>query len=273
MPSFYKMGVQGPSSPKQGRSRRRDASVRNHMIWASDVASFSPDDLDSLALWLKADAGITKDGSNRVSAWASQVGSYSVTQGTGSKQPLYVASQINSLPIIRFLTNDFMQKTSSVFNGDASLPMTVAVVLKIAAAAAAGTDTQHAFGIGGAETQGENALVWTGKADDALATFKLSSTKLDPTSVSDGDIAVATTKLLMYEIHANGECNLWVDRDLVKTSTVATDGTLSSIARVGGWGTKAPDMDLAEMCVWQGIIPGAQKQNFFTYINDRWGIL
>ena len=261
-----------PGYTSHGRARRRASTLRT--TDAADVRVFTPNSLDSLVLWLKADAGITKS-ENRVSAWADQSSaSTDMTQGTASKQPLYVASQINSLPIIRFLTNDFMQKTSSVFNGDASLPMTVAVVLKIAAAAAAGTDTQHAFGIGGAETQGENALVWTGKADDALATFKLSSTKLDPTSVSDGDIAVATTKLLMYEISADGMCNLWVDRDKVISNTaIATDGTLSSIARVGGWGTKAPDMDLGELCVWQGVIKSDDKQNFFSYINSRWGIL
>jgi len=272
MPKFKKFGVSSQHRPSF-RRKTRDKSRDLHVTYASDVRVFSPDDLDSLVLWLKADAGITKS-ENRVSAWTDQSSADTdMVQGTASKQPLYVASQINSLPIIRFLTNDYLQKTSSVFNGDASLPMTVAVVLKIAAAAAAGTDTQHAFGIGGAETQGENALVWTGKGDDALATFKLSSTKLDPTSVSDGDIAVNTSKLLMYEIHANGECNLWVNRERVKTSTVATDGTLSSIARVGGWGTKAPDMDLAEMCVWQGVIAPADKQNFFTYIHNKWGIL
>ena len=269
MPKFYKTGIRN-TSPRQ--RRRRDSSQRNHMIWASDSATFSPSDLDTLALWLKADVGITKDGSDRVSAWASQTGSYSLSQSTGSKQPLYVASQINSLPIIRFLTNDHLKKTSSVFNGDASLPMTVAVVLKIAAAAAAGTDTQYAFSVGGAETQGENALAWTGKGDDALATFKLASSKLDPTSVAGSDVAVNTAKLLIYEIHSNGECDLYINRERVATTTVAADGTLSSIARIGGFGTGAPDMDLGELCVWQGVIPGPRREDFFKYFSDRWGV-
>jgi hypothetical protein len=271
MPRFKKFGISSQHRPSF-RRRTRDKVQTLHVTYASDVRVFSPDDLDSLVFWLKADAGVTKT-ENRLSAWASQTGSYSVEQATGSKQPLYVASQINSLPIIRFLTNDFMVKTSSLFDGDSPLTMTMAAVLKIKAAAAASDDTQYAISLGGAETQGVNSLTWTGKADDALATFKLNSSKLSPTSVVGEDVAVDTAKLLMWEVYANGECNLWVDRDLVTSTTVAADGTLGGVLRVGGFGAGAPDMDLGELCVWQGTIPRPDKQNFFSYIKTRWGIL
>lgn len=56
-------------------------------------------------LWLRADMGITKDGSDRVSAWADQSGGglfASVLQATGANQPLYVASSalLGSKPAI-----------------------------------------------------------------------------------------------------------------------------------------------------------------------------
>ena len=270
MPKFKKFGISSQSRPSF-RRRTRDKVQTLHTTYASDVRSFTPDSLDSLVLWLKADAGVTKT-ENRLSAWASQTGSYSVEQATGSKQPLYVASQINSLPIIRFLTNDFMVKTSSVFDGDSPLTMTMAAVLKIKVAAAESDDTQYAISLGGAETQGVNSLTWTGKSDSALATFKLNSSKLSPTSVVGDDVAVDTAKLLMWEVYPDGECNLWIDRQRIKTTTVTADGTLGSVLRIGGFGAGSPDMDLGEFCVWQGIIPSHDKQNFFNYINTRWGI-
>ncbi len=55
-----------------------------------------------MVLWLKADDGVTADGSNNVSAWADQTGNYTVTQGTGGSQPTYVASDINGKPALRF---------------------------------------------------------------------------------------------------------------------------------------------------------------------------
>ncbi len=72
---------------------------------------FSPADLPNLALWLKADAGITKDGSNYVSAWADQSGNgNNATQGSGLAQPLWVDGVLNNKPVLRFDgVNDFMQ--------------------------------------------------------------------------------------------------------------------------------------------------------------------
>jgi hypothetical protein len=266
---FKKFGVRSTSHRHRKKNKSRDRALH---IEEAHSAVFSPDNLDSLVLWLKADAGVTKT-ENRVSAWASQTGSYSVEQATGSKQPLYVASQINSLPIIRFLTNDFMVKTSSLFDGDSPLTMTMAAVLKIKAAAAASDDTQYAISLGGAETQGVNSLTWTGKADDALATFKLNSSNLSPTSVVGDDVAVDTAKLLMWEVFSNGECRLWINDVAVKNTTVAADGTLGSVLRIGGFGAGSPDMDLAELIVWQGTLASHQRENFFNYINTRWGIL
>lgn len=51
--------------------------------------------------WLRADSGITKDGSNNVSAWASRVGTDSLPVGSS---PLWVASDaaFNSQPVVSF---------------------------------------------------------------------------------------------------------------------------------------------------------------------------
>jgi len=67
-------------------------------------ASGNPDPAwqnNALLLWLKADAGVTKDGSNKVSAWADQsTYGYVATQGTATYQPQFNSTGLNGQPTI-----------------------------------------------------------------------------------------------------------------------------------------------------------------------------
>ena len=73
---------------------------------STPVTPFSPADIDSLKLWLKADAGVTLNGST-VSAWADQSGNENdAVQATATNQPTFYANQINGEPTIFFETND-----------------------------------------------------------------------------------------------------------------------------------------------------------------------
>jgi hypothetical protein len=62
-------------------------------------AAFSPANLSSLSLWLKADAGITASGSN-VTAWADQSGNGN--NATMYNNPQLIANALNSKPVISF---------------------------------------------------------------------------------------------------------------------------------------------------------------------------
>lgn len=74
-----------------------------------------PIPLANLKLWLRADAGITLNGST-VSVWADQSGNASdATQGLSANQPLFVANALNGKPSLRFDgNNDYM--TTSAFS-------------------------------------------------------------------------------------------------------------------------------------------------------------
>lgn len=69
---------------------------------SASTASFSPSDIDSMQLWLASDYGITKDGSNKVSAWADKSSNANNAVNSGSLKPLWVNAQIDSKPVIRF---------------------------------------------------------------------------------------------------------------------------------------------------------------------------
>ncbi len=71
-------------------------------------ALFDPTSIADLALWLKADAGITLDttsGINTVSNWANQASngsSYDAARATKANQPEYVTNVVNGFPVVRW---------------------------------------------------------------------------------------------------------------------------------------------------------------------------
>jgi hypothetical protein len=59
--------------------------------------------LTNLVIWLKADKGVTANGSGNVSAWADQSGNgNNASQSSSGNQPLLVSSEINGLPALEF---------------------------------------------------------------------------------------------------------------------------------------------------------------------------
>lgn len=86
------------------------------------------DGSSDLELWLKADAGVTKDGSDRVSAWADQSGNgRNATQSTSDKRPTYYANQQNGQPVLRLDGTNYMDNT---YRGVGGTELTFFIVAK-----------------------------------------------------------------------------------------------------------------------------------------------
>jgi hypothetical protein len=81
---------------------------------ATSTTSGGPS-LSGLKMWLKADAGLTKNG-NTVAQWADQAGNgANATQATVSRQPVFVTTAINGKPAVQFDgADDFMEFTLPV---------------------------------------------------------------------------------------------------------------------------------------------------------------
>lgn len=78
---------------------------------------FLPSNLNELSLWLRADDGVTYDGSNNVNNWSDQSGNGNDATGDigGGTAPTYQTNTINGLPVIRFDgSGQLMTLTSSV---------------------------------------------------------------------------------------------------------------------------------------------------------------
>lgn len=72
----------------------------------ADQETFDPSKLSTIKAWWSPEYGVTKDGSDRVSAWADKIGGHTVSQATSGNQPLWVAnasSQLGgTLPLMHF---------------------------------------------------------------------------------------------------------------------------------------------------------------------------
>ena len=81
--------------------------TNTNCVPAAPASAFTPASISSLKLWLDASRGITKDGSNNVSAWADQSSNgNNATQGTLAIEPLF--NNDFGEPSVRFNTGLYM---------------------------------------------------------------------------------------------------------------------------------------------------------------------
>ncbi|MDZ4743737.1 MAG: LamG-like jellyroll fold domain-containing protein, partial [Verrucomicrobiota bacterium] len=134
----YPVNVMEPTNTPSSYSitNAQYANMSGSMATALDIFedSATPDQVASgnVMLWLKADAGITKDGNNLVSQWADSSASAMNGSASGSAQPTWVADAFNGKPALRFDgINDFLQLPAGFDNFTQG--MTVFVVAKTVA--------------------------------------------------------------------------------------------------------------------------------------------
>ncbi len=83
----------------------------NTMVQTTVISGVYP---PSLALWLKADTGVTADAQNLVSAWADQSGNNNTASAFGDSAPLFVASAPGGQPALNFNgTNQYLVVNNS----------------------------------------------------------------------------------------------------------------------------------------------------------------
>jgi hypothetical protein len=88
---------------------------------------FLPSSIAGLQFWVRADLGITMDGSNNVSNWADQSGNGRDLTAATTARPLFVTNLINGMPAVRFNGTANVMKTGSFTTAQ---PLTFFIVLK-----------------------------------------------------------------------------------------------------------------------------------------------
>lgn len=220
-------------------------------------ASFLNIPTANMKLWLRADAGVTKDANNRVSLWRDQSpAGNSASQVVAANSPLFVASGWSGKPVIRF------NGSSNWMSG----PLTLGSQMSVFAVAAEGSMTGFKRII-----NNEGHFYLGAAADGNFATFygngSWGTTQSHPFALSPGQFAI-------LESVNNGSDSSYVNGQLIETRsnpmTAFTSGFELGrhVSGIQYW-----DGDVVELLVYDGALSTLDRQAIETYLNQKYNLI
>ena len=218
--------------------------------------SFSPLDLTP-ALWVRSDLGITKDGSDLVSAWADQSGN-ARDFAEATNKPLWVDALVGGFPAIRFDgTNDILATAS------------FSQVLPV-----------HVFCIFNSVSWTSEEGIYGGTTNPSLRLFQFSSTPEvrmnGGTATTAAQSPTVGTFFLSNAYYNSATSNYHALNNGAYSASTADIGT----GNPGGFqlgvgydnGAGWSNVEIAEFIVYGSEIAGADLTNILSYFQTRYGL-
>ena len=231
-----------------------------------------------LKLWLKADTGITKDGSNYINAWNDQSGNgNNAEQATAGQRPLFSSNGSNGRPTVLFDgTNDFLTfGTNNLVENSGFTLLTafrVSPALSDAAVpfrARSASNGEVILGIGATGNSGFSGKspYFGYRGSNAMTTapalYAEDMTKESVLTLSHYE-GTDLNNLTKYEFRKNGS-----DQTLAALSTIPGSSLSNELGRDGD-GTKHFNGNLSEILLYSpGLIPG-QTTAVEYYLTSRY---
>jgi hypothetical protein len=227
-------------------------------IVAPVTSAFLPTDITGLQAWYKADAGITKDGGDQVSAWVDQSGnSLDLAQGTAADQPTWIDSRTNGLPAVHFDGTEHIDGATF---------------------ASAITQPAHTFALvkKHSNTTGDRLIVTVPDGTTGPIYRDAGSGNISASNhIADGAVVNAGTSLYrLVSIVWNGTSTTnQLNVDTPATSATNISGNLVEVS-LGGYsnGGNESDVDIAEYLVYDDEITSTDLTNLQDYFKDRYAL-
>lgn len=217
-----------------------------------------------MKLWLKADAGITVNGSGALSSWLDQSpNAYSASQATGTDQPIVVTNIYGNGNTVRFDgSSDFMSiSTISLFTQTPGWTVMMAVRMRTVPTASPSmlsfSTHQEQFDVGVSTTNG----------------FRVFNTSLSANGVNLGGALSNGLRVLTFVSSNSGPGGFHFHNNSVTTVNAGFAGAAYNIGfnRIGAYdvfATYAP-VDISELIVWTNrclthIERGSLYTNYFV---------
>ncbi|MEI7452061.1 MAG: prepilin-type N-terminal cleavage/methylation domain-containing protein [Candidatus Falkowbacteria bacterium] len=213
--------------------------------------------IPDMLLWFMADAGVTKDGSNKVSVWSDQsANGYYAQPGN---QPLFVSNAKNGKPVIRFDGTNYLLLNSSI---PAASGYTFFYVVSTGAAKT-GSETIFSAAQSGhirwANSCGSDIAGWAG-TDSSLVLG-------NPFINTNTYYSLSYTKdSAAWTIRSNGS----VIRSVSDTSMPTSNVQMTIGSEAGGGYTMAGD--IAEIIVYGSALSDSDRQLVESYLNTKYAI-
>jgi alpha-tubulin suppressor-like RCC1 family protein len=220
-------------------------------VWESAVPA------NGLQLWLRADAGLSLNGSNSVARWTDQSANQASLQATGAQQPQLIANVLNGKPVVRFNgTSNIVQTATAVDLFHGITDWTVILITKPASAQQANADIfdqQHNGGVGFVMEQYDANMnqYWLG---NDLVT-------LDSTQVK-----------MLTSVRAGSTQRDY--QNAVKVSEVAASGFIPQTRPfgVGGWlyGGRFYSGDVLELLIYNRALTDLERGQLQDYLDQKY---
>ncbi len=221
----------------------------------------------SLRLWLRADLGVTNNGSGQISTWVDQSGNTNnATQSTAGSKPLYVTNALNGLPVVHFDGTNyyFTVNMLNVMNNTTGAE----ALLVIRAATNLPTSNRGLWNVGGS-----GAAYWTYYPNTSGEIADCFGSAVN----YNYDIGVPAQPLNQYHLYeVSAQTNnwmAWINGSLLCQETNYTYGYApSDLGRTSG-GVAYFAGDIAEILVFGRPLSSVERNTVYSYVNNKYALV
>ena len=226
------------------------------------LTPFAPTQISGLRLFLKADAGVTTDGSGNVSLWQDQSGlGKDAVQAAQSGQPQLVANAVNGRPVVRFMGSQYLQLPSLMAGATAG---EIFAVLKSSAAAGTHQGPWQFSNTSGSYT-GSFYPHGDGRIYETFGSNVQTVVGTPPTPLTAFNLFNVSSQANEWVVRLNGGD---IARNAVNTVQFRTDMLLGRNAE-GFYFTG----DFAEIIIYDHVLSAAERETVGYYLNQRYGMI
>jgi len=242
-------------------------------LTGSTASCFTPTSITGCKLWLDATRGITKDGSNKVSAWADQSGlGNNASQGSAGNQPTWVAptSGTNGNAHILFASasTEYMTANGAAtpFSGS-DKAFTLSAVFK----KTTNVGTQNLFVLGRASSTTPVHQIYT-NASSNYATFRRDDASA---SASTNGGTPDTSTHVLTVVFSGTTFSAWIDGANIINAAALNVGTATlDTLGIGAWSSTSVlqpfDGRICEIVVHDTALGTSDRQSMEAYLTSKW---
>jgi len=229
--------------------------------------------VSGLVAWFDATIGVTKDGSNRVSAWSDRVNSHSISQAVGGSQPLYSATGFNSRPGIQFVKTrpDYLVGSSTLATLVSGSDKPYTLIMSVVQVDGATYQQFAGWGSSGGTTP--NCSVYI-----ASAAARFRQAKRDDLAVlksSTVSVALNTTPHIFSQVNTGTLGSTWVDGSTEETNLDLDVGTTTlnrfALGAAPAGGTPS-NITFADVLVYDSALAAADRNAIEKYLGALRGV-
>lgn len=240
------------------------------------LTTVSQPPLNGLTLWLKADEGVTKDGSGFVSAWADQSGNTNhASQTVSANRPQWMDQILNDKPVLRFDGTNDQIKAARVPGTNDFTVISVArtftsheVDFEGISGNTGGTGQRYLFGV---TQSGADAGAGVSMGTNGISVYERGSNYLPAPAVYNGLVG---TNFFMVEIkYTAKQAQILLNGGLLRTGLVSPRPNVFAPTEIGSSASfGAFNGDVAEVLVYARSLSQADLQTVEQYLNNKYAI-